>query len=1267
LANIYHNTRKSFGKISTITEIPDLLEVQISSFRQFVQLDTPPDKRKNEGLYKVFLENFPVSDARDNFVLEFLDYSLEPPRYTIEECKERGLTYAVALKAKLHLTCKDEESDFESITNEVYLGNIPYMTDAGTFIVNGAERVIVSQLHRSPGVFFGQSIHPNGMRLYSARIIPFKGSWIEFSTDISNVMYAYIDGKKKFPITTLLRAIGYSTDKDILEIFDLSEEIRTTPEELQKAIGRRLAARVIKYHIQDFVDEETGEVMSITRTEVILERDREITEADIPAILDSGEKSIIVLADKPHVPEYSIIVNTLQKDNSNSESEAVNMIYRQLRNADAPDEETAKGIIDKLFFSDKRYDLGEVGRFRLNKKLHQNQDERSQVLTKHDIICIVKYLIELLNSKANVDDIDHLSNRRVRTVGEQLAAQFSVGLSRMARTIRERMNIRDTEDFKPIDLINARTLSSVINSFFGTSQLSQFLDQTNPLSEITHKRRISALGPGGLSREHAGFEVRDVHYSHYGRLCPIETPEGPNIGLISSLCIFAKVNSMGFIETPYYPVFKGNLDTSKMIYLTAEEEDGKTIAQATGKFDAHGQFTVEKLKARNLGDFPVCQPEEVDYMDVAPNQIVSLAASLIPFLEHDDANRALMGSNMQRQAVPLLRPEAPIVGTGLELKAAADSRAIIIAEGEGEIASVDAAHVTVKYYRDDEEDWVSFEGPLKRYELPKFRRTNQSTCINLKPIVRKGQKVKKGDVLVEGYSTQNGELALGRNLLVAFMPWQGYNFEDAIVISERVVAEDYFTSIHIEEFELQVRDTKLGQEELTNEIPNVSEEATRNLDDNGLIRIGAEVKEQDILIGKITPKGETDPTPEEKLLRAIFGDRAGDVKDASLKAPPSFYGVVIDKKLFSKERKDIRSRNNDKRRLQELEDEHKAKIRELDRQMTQKLEKILAGHRLPDGVRNKFGVLVIPEGRPFSGDYPNLVYNELNTEAWTNDFHVNDLVNRLFVNYKNSYNQIDGYYKRMKYQTSVGDELQTGILKLAKVYVANKRKLKVGDKMAGRHGNKGIVSRIVRVEDMPFLADGTPVDIVLNPLGVPSRMNLGQIYETILGWAGKKLGVKFATPIFDGASAEEVNEQIRLAGLPEYGRTRLYDGLSGEPFHQPTTVGVIYMLKLSHMVDDKMHARSIGPYSLITQQPLGGKAQFGGQRFGEMEVWALEAFGAAHILRELLTVKSDDVVGRAKSYEAIVKGENLPTPGIPESFNVLMHELRGLALEVTLE
>ena len=1267
MANIYHNTRKSFGKISATTEIPDLLEVQISSYREFVQLDTPPDKRKNEGLYKVFLENFPVSDARDNFVLEFSEYSLEPPRYTIEECKERGLTYAVALKAKLHLTCKDEDNDFEATTQEVYLGNIPYMTEAGTFIVNGAERVIVSQLHRSPGVFFGQSVHPNGTRLYSARIIPFKGSWIEFSTDISHVMYAYIDGKKKFPITTLLRAIGFSSDKDILEIFDLSEEIKNTRQELEKAVGRRLAARVIKYHIQDFVDEETGEVMSITRTEVILERDKEISAADIDLILDSGEKSIIVLADKPHVPEYAIIINTLQKDNSNSESEAVNMIYRQLRNADAPDEETAKGIIDKLFFSDKRYDLGEVGRFRLNKKLHHNQDERSQVLTKPDIICIVKYLIELLNSKANVDDIDHLSNRRVRTVGEQLAAQFSVGLSRMARTIRERMNIRDTEDFKPIDLINARTLSSVINSFFGTSQLSQFLDQTNPLSEITHKRRISALGPGGLSREHAGFEVRDVHYSHYGRLCPIETPEGPNIGLISSLCIFAKVNPMGFIETPYYRIFKGSLDTSKMVYLTAEEEDGKTIAQATGKYGDDGKFTIERLKARNLGDFPVSEPDELDFMDVAPNQIVSLAASLIPFLEHDDANRALMGSNMQRQAVPLLRPDAPIVGTGLELKAAADSRTLIIAEGDGEIASVDAAHVSVKYYRDDEEDWVSFEGSLKTYELPKFRRTNQSTCINLKPIVRKGQKVKKGDILVEGYSTQNGELALGRNLLVAFMPWQGYNFEDAIVISERVVADDYFTSIHIEEFELQVRDTKLGQEELTNEIPNVSEDATRNLDDNGLIRIGAEVKEQDILIGKITPKGETDPTPEEKLLRAIFGDRAGDVKDASLKAPPSFYGVVIDKKLFSKERKDIRSRNNDKKRLQELEDEHKAKIRELDRQMTQKLEKILAGQKLPEGVRNKYGVLVIPEGRPFSGDYPNLVYNDLLTEAWTNDFHVNDLVNRLFVNYKNRFNQIDGYYKRLKYQTSVGDELQTGILKLAKVYVANKRKLKVGDKMAGRHGNKGIVSRIVRVEDMPFLADGTPVDIVLNPLGVPSRMNLGQIYETILGWAGKKLGVKFATPIFDGASTDEVNEQIRLAGLPEYGRTRLFDGLSGEPFHQPTTVGVIYMLKLSHMVDDKMHARSIGPYSLITQQPLGGKAQFGGQRFGEMEVWALEAFGAAHILRELLTVKSDDVVGRAKSYEAIVKGENLPTPGIPESFNVLLHELRGLALEVTLD
>ena len=1146
------------------------------------------------------------------------------------------------------------------------MGNIPYMTPQGTFVVNGSERVIVSQLHRSPGVFFGASLHPNGTRLYSARIIPFKGSWIEFSTDVNHVMYAYIDGKKKFPITTLLRAIGYSSDQDILELFGLAQEIKANKTQLKKVLGRRLAARVLKTWTEDFVDEETGEVISITRNEVLLERDHELEEDDIEIILESGEKKVILLSDEINSQEYAIILNTLQKDNSNSEQEAVQMIYRQLRNADAPDEETARGIIDKLFFSDKRYDLGEVGRYRLNKKLHQNQEEDSQVLTKGDIICIVNFLIELVNSKANVDDIDHLSNRRVRTVGEHLYAQFSVGLARMSRTIRERMNIRDNELFTPADLINARTLSSVINSFFGTSQLSQFMDQTNPLGEITHKRRISALGPGGLSREHAGFEVRDVHYSHYGRLCPIETPEGPNIGLISSLCVYAKVNNMGFIETPYREVKKGKVDMKKFEYLSAEEEDKTVIAQANAAIDKKGKFQTERVIARQQGDFPVVEPTDLDYMDLAPNQIVSVAASMIPFLENDDANRALMGSNMQRQAVPLLRPDSPIVGTGLEMQAAKDSRALAIAEGKGEVVYADATVIKVKYDRTEREQLVNFEGDTTEYYIPKFRRTNQNSCVNMRSMVKKGDKVEKGSVLIDGYSTEDGEIALGKNLMVAFMPWQGYNFEDAVVVSENVVRDDTFTSLHIDEFELQVRDTKLGQEELTNEIPNVSEDATKHLDENGLIRIGAEISEGDILIGKITPKGETDPTPEEKLLRAIFGDKAGDVKDASLKASPSFKGVVIDKKLFAKSRKDAKQRAEDKKMLAQVEEQYRRDLFELNDQMGQKLIGLLDKTKL-NGISDKFGQELLGKGKTIDKAVGKINYMDLIPEGWTDDEETNALIKQLFHNYKSRYNVLDGQFKRDKYQISVGDELPTGIIKLAKVYVAKKRKMQVGDKIAGRHGNKGIIARIVRREDMPFLEDGTPVDIVLNPLGVPSRMNLGQIFETILGWAGKELGVKYATPIFDGATYEEVQEELRKAGLDDDGRTYLYDGQTGERFKQRTTVGQIYMLKLSHMVDDKMHARSIGPYSLITQQPLGGKAQFGGQRFGEMEVWALEAFGAAHILRELLTVKSDDVIGRAKTYESIVKGDNVPDPGIPESFNVLVHELRGLALEVTLD
>ena len=1259
--------RISFSRINKIIDYPDFLEVQLRSFQEFMQVDTPPNKRKDEGLYKVFKENFPITDARENFVLEFMDYYIDPPRYTIQECKRRGLTHSVALKAKLFLYCTDPENeDFEPVTQEVYLGNIPYMTNNGTFIINGAERVVVSQLHRSPGVFFGQSFHANGSKLYSARIIPFKGSWIEFSTDVNNVMYAYIDRKKKFPVTTLMRAIGYGSDKDILEIFGLAEEVKITKANLKKSIGRKLAARILRTWTEDFVDEDTGEVVSITRNEVLFERDHIIDKDDQEQILDSGVSSMILVASGTNAAEYSIIYNTLQKDNSNSASEAVDLIYRQLRNAEPPDEETARGVIDKLFFSDKRYDLGEVGRYRVNKKLHGTYEEDSQVLTKLDIIRIVEYLVELQNSKTNVDDIDHLSNRRVRTVGEQLYSQFSVGLARMARTIRERMNIRDNELFTPSDLINARTLSSVINSFFGTNQLSQFLDQTNPLSEVTHKRRVSALGPGGLSRERAGFEVRDVHYTHYGRLCPIETPEGPNIGLISSLCTYAKINDMGFIETPYRKVDDGSV-SMKTTYLSAEEEDNLIIAQSNAPVSDEGKFVNPRVKARKMGDFPVVEPGNVAYMDVAPNQIVSVAASLIPFLENDDANRALMGSNMQRQAVPLLQPKAPIVGTGIEEKVAIDSRAMMLAEGEGVVEYVDGSKVVIRYDRDAVDDLVHFESNVQTYSVSKFSRTNQNTCVNLRPVVRPGDRVSEGTVLAEGYSTEDGELALGKNLLVAFMPWQGYNFEDAIVISEKVVQEDIYTSLHIEEFELQVRDTKRGEEELTREIPNVSEDAIKHLDDNGLIRVGAEVNPGDILIGKITPKGESDPTPEEKLLRAIFGDKAGDVKDASLRVPPSIKGVVIGKNLFSKEKKESKAKARDKKLLAKLEEDYNTELTEVHNLMVSKLLALLKDTK-SKGVKNKFNEDIIPTGKKFTEkSLMALNFIDIIPSDWTDNEELNGNIERLFRNHKRKHDLIEGRFRREEYQIRVGDELPSGILKLAKVYVAKKRKLKVGDKMAGRHGNKGVVAKIVPVEDMPFLDDGTPVDIVLNPLGVPSRMNLGQVYESILAHAGQKLGVKFATPIFDGATVDDVNGQLKKAGLPEYGVTQLNNGQSGEKFSEHTTVGIIYMLKLIHLVDDKMHARSIGPYSLITQQPLGGKAQFGGQRFGEMEVWALEAFGAAHILREMLTVKSDDVVGRAKVYESIVKGDVLPPPGVPESFNVLIHELRGLALEVTLE
>ena len=1264
------NQRINFASIKNPVECPDFLEVQLKSFKDFLQLDTPPEKRKNDGLYKVFAENFPIADTRNNFVLEFLDYYIDPPRYSTDECLERGLTYCVPLKAKLKLYCTDpDHEDFDTVIQDVFLGPIPYMTEQGTFIINGAERVVVSQLHRSPGVFFGQSVHANGTQLYSARIIPFKGSWIEFATDINNVMYAYIDRKKKLPVTTLLRAIGFENDKDILEIFNLAEEVKVNKTNMKKVLDRKLAARILKTRVEDFVDADTGEVVSIERNEVLFDRETVLDEDVIAEILESGVESILVHKPNANQSDYSIIFNTLQKDPSNSEKEAVLYIYRQLRNADPADDASAREVINNLFFSDKRYDLGEVGRYRINKKLNLTTDINVGVLTKEDIIEIIKYLIELVNSKAVVDDIDHLSNRRVRTVGEQLANQFAIGLARMSRTIRERMNVRDNEVFTPTDLINAKTVSSVINSFFGTNALSQFMDQTNPLAEITHKRRMSALGPGGLSRERAGFEVRDVHYTHYGRLCPIETPEGPNIGLISSLCIYAKINHLGFIETPYRKVENAKVDLSPegLVYLSAEEEEDKIIAQGNAPLNEKGGFIRKKVKARRDADYPVVEPGQVELMDVSPQQIASIAASLIPFLEHDDANRALMGSNMMRQAVPLMRSEAPIVGTGIEKQLAEDSRTQLVAEGDGVVDYVDAATIKILYDRTEEEEFVSFDSALKEYKVPKFQRTNQNMTIDLRPICEKGQRVKKGDILTEGYSTEKGELALGKNLLVAYMPWKGYNYEDAIVLNERVVREDVLTSVHVEEFILEVRETKRGMEELTSDIPNVSEDATKDLDENGIIRIGATVEPGDILIGKITPKGESDPSPEEKLLRAIFGDKAGDVKDASLKASPSLKGVVIDKKLFSRAIKTRSSKLADKALMPKIDEEFDERAGEFKKILVDKLLALTDG-LVSQGVKDYVGVEVVAKGAKFTKkDLQALDYTSIQLSGWTNDEHKNELISQLIINYIRKYKELDAEIKRKKFAITIGDELPSGIMQMAKVYIAKKRKIGVGDKMAGRHGNKGIVSRVVRQEDMPFLEDGTPVDIVLNPLGVPSRMNIGQIFETVLGHAGKKLGVKFATPIFDGASLDDLSVWTDKAGLPRYGKTYLYDGGTGDRFDQPATVGVTYMLKLGHMVEDKMHARSIGPYSLITQQPLGGKAQFGGQRFGEMEVWALEAFGAAHILQEILTIKSDDVVGRAKAYEAIVKGDPMPTPGIPESLNVLLHELRGLGLSITLE
>lgn len=1264
------NQRVNFATVKNPMPYPDFLDVQLKSFKDFLQLDTPSELRKNDGLYKVFAENFPIADTRNNFVLEFLDYYIDPPRYSIEECLERGLSYSVPLKAKLKLYCTDpDHEDFDTVVQDVFLGPIPYMTPNGTFIINGAERVVVSQLHRSPGVFFGSSVHANGTQLYSARIIPFKGSWIEFATDINNVMYAYIDRKKKLPVTTLLRAIGFESDKDILQIFNLAEEVKVNKTNLKKLVGKKLAARVLKSWTEDFVDEDTGEVVSIERNEVILDRETELTEENVNDILESGESSVLIHKEDSTASDYSIIFNTLQKDPSNSEKEAINYIYRQLRNADPQDDSTAREVINNLFFSDKRYDLGEVGRYRINRKLNLTTDMDVRVLTKEDIIEIIKYLIELINSKATVDDIDHLSNRRVRTVGEQLSNQFAVGLARMSRTIRERMNVRDNEVFTPTDLINAKTISSVINSFFGTNALSQFMDQTNPLAEVTHKRRLSALGPGGLSRGRAGFEVRDVHYTHYGRLCPIESPEGPNIGLISSLCVYAKINDLGFIETPYRKVENAVVDLKNedVVYLTAEEEEGKIIGQGNAPLNDDGTFIRDKVKCRQDADYPVVPPSEVELIDVAPQQIASIAASLIPFLEHDDAHRALMGSNMMRQAVPLISPEAPIVGTGIEKQVCEDSRTMITAEGDGIIEYVDATTIKIMYDRTEDEEFVSFEPALKEYRIPKFRRTNQNMTIDLRPICEKGQRVKKGDILTEGYATQNGELALGRNLLVAYMPWKGYNYEDAIVLNERMVREDILTSVHVDEFSLEVRETKRGMEELTNDIPNVSEDATKDLDENGIIRIGARVQPGDILIGKITPKGESDPTPEEKLLRAIFGDKAGDVKDASLKANPSLSGVIIDKKLFSKVMKSRSSKAADKVILQKMDDQFAQETAQLKGILVDKLMAITAKAHIV-GVKDNLGAEVIAAGaKPGKSTLSSLDFASLQLSHWTDDEHVNSLIQQLILNYMKKYNIMDAALKRKKFALTIGDELPSGIIQMAKVYVAKKRKISVGDKMAGRHGNKGIVSKIVRQEDMPFLADGTPVDIVLNPLGVPSRMNLGQIFESILGAAGRKLNVKFATPIFDGAKLDDLCEWTDKAGLPRYGSTQLYDGGTGEPFDQKATVGVTYMLKLGHMVEDKMHARSIGPYSLITQQPLGGKAQFGGQRFGEMEVWAIEAFGASHVLQEILTIKSDDVVGRSKAYEAIVKGTPMPTPGIPESLNVLLHELRGLGLSVTLD